>query len=71
MYQRFSRMKAKSRSDNARNSPIMKKIANHVTVTLSRNGILALARASPSGSPPARLPSSRSTSAIALSTAVA
>ena len=71
MYQKFSRMNAKSRSDSARNSPIMKKIATHVTVTFSRNGILALASASPSGSPPARLPRSSSTNATALSTAVA
>ena len=69
MYQKFSAMKLKSRSDSARNSPRMKKIATQVAVTLTRNGILEAASARASLFPAAVAPRSRKTTATALSAA--
>ena len=65
MYQKFSRMKGRSRSDRTRKMPSMKKIATHVAVTFRRNGIFALAIARASVLPAAGFPSSRRTTATA------
>jgi hypothetical protein len=69
MYQKFSAMKPKSRSDSARNKPRMKKTAIHVAVTLTRNGTLEAARARASLFPAAGAPSSSRITATALSAA--
>ena len=69
MYQANSRMKPKSSSDRARKSPSMKKMAIQMAVTLTRNGILALANDRASVLPAAGDPSTSSTTAIALSAA--
>ncbi len=71
MYSRLSLMNPKSSCERARKMPNMKKIANHTSVTLRRNGIRALARASASVSPAAGRPMTSKITTMALRIAAA
>jgi hypothetical protein len=59
MYRALVRIQEASRSESAKKSAIMENVASHTSVTFSRNGIVALANASESGSPAARRPRNR------------